>query len=85
MELDELHGTIGVGDKVGTVTYYQNNAVVAKQDLVACERVEAPNPLDTIAIWWQRLTQGLDESSGSAQSRIYNVMPIIVDNTSNAA
>lgn len=85
VELDELHGTVGVGDKVGTVTYYQNNTAVAKQDLVACERVEAPNPLDTVAIWWQRLTQGLDESSGSAQSRIYNVMPIIVDNTSSAA
>ena len=80
VELNELHGTVDVGDKVGTITFYQNNKEIARQDLIACERVEAPNPIDTVAIWWQRFTQGLDDKTGRAESKIYNVMPIISDN-----
>ena len=85
VEFDELHGTVEVGDKVGKITFYQRNKAIASQDLVACERVEAPNPIDTIAIWWQRLTQGLDDKTGRAPSKVYNVMPVIVDNSSSAA
>lgn len=77
VELDELHGTVEAGDKVGHITFYQHNQVIAEQDLVACERVEAPNPIDTVAIWWTRLTQGLDETSGRAESKVYNIMPTI--------
>ena len=85
VELDELHGTVNVGDKVGSVTFTQHNKVICEQDLVACERVDAPNPIDTISIWWQRTTQGLDGESGRAPSKVYNVMPIINDFSSNAA
>lgn len=85
VELYDLAGNIEPGAKVGSVTYYQNNEVIATQDLVACERVEAPNPIDTIAIWWQRLTQGLDDTTGRAASKIYNVMPIIADHSSSVA
>ena len=82
---DELHGTVNVGDKVGTITFYQRNKAIASQDLVACERVEAPNPIDTVAIWWQRTTQGLKDDNAHAKSKVYNVMPIICDNKSSAA
>jgi len=82
---DELHGTVEAGDKVGTITFYQRNKEIDSQDLVACERVEAPNPIDTVAIWWQRVTQGLDDSNNHAKSKVYNVMPIICDNKSSAA
>lgn len=85
VELDELRGTINAGDKVGKITFLQRNEVIATQDLVACERVDAPNPIDTIAIWWQRFTQGLNESNSSAPSQVYNVMPIISNNKSAAA
>ena len=85
VQLDELHGTVDVGDKVGSVTFYQRNKAIASQDLVACERVEAPNPIDTVAVWWQRFTQGLDDAAGRAPSQVYNIMPVINDNTSSAA
>ena len=85
VEFDEIHGTVDVGDKVGTIAYLQHNEVVAERDLVSCERIEAPNPIDTVAIWWQRLTQGLDGADASASARVYNVMPVIDDNTSSAA
>lgn len=85
VKLDDLAGTVEVGDKIGTITFLQRNQVIAEQDLIACERVEAPNPLDTIAIWWTRLTQGLDETTGRAEPKVWNVMPIINSNSSAVA
>lgn len=85
VEFDEIHGTVNVGDKVGTITFYQNNEAIASQNLVACERVDAPNPIDTVVIWWSRTTQGLNDETGRASSKVYNVMPIINNNKSNAA
>ena len=85
VEFDEIHGTVNVGDKVGTITFYQNNEKIASQDLIACEHVDAPNPIDTVVIWWSRTTQGLKDESGRADSKVYNVMPIINNNRSNAA
>ena len=85
VELDDVHGTVEVGDKVGHITFYQHNQVIAEQDLVACERLEAPNPIDTVAIWWTRLTQGLDDTTGHAESKVYYVMPTINARGSAAA
>ena len=76
MTFDELHGTVKAGAKVGTIVFKQRNQVVAEQDLVACETVEGPNPLDTIAVWWERTTAGGE----AADTEIYNVMPIINNN-----
>ena len=77
---NELHGTVNAGDKVGTIVYKQRNQVVAEQDLVACETVEAPNPLDVIAIWWQRVTGSFSGAPTVAETQVYNVMPVINDN-----
>ena len=85
VNLDELSGTVRAGDKVGTITFKQRNMVVAEQDLIACETVDAPNALDAIAVWWKRLVAGFDGSDTQAETKIYNVMPIISDNKSNAA
>ncbi len=76
----ELHGTVNEGDKVGTIVFKQRNQVVAEQDLVACETVPAPNPLEVVAIWWQRFTGGFGGAPAVAESQVYNVMPVINDN-----
>ena len=85
IEFKELHGTVNAGDKVGTVVYKQRNQVIAEQDLVACETVSPPNPIEGISIWWQRLIGGFNGEPDCAKSSVYNVMPIINDNTKNAA
>lgn len=82
---DELHGTVREGDKVGSIVFKQRNMVVAEQDLVACETVEAPNVIDTFKIWWMRLVGGLQGNDAQADSIVYNVMPTISNNVSNAA
>ena len=83
--LDDLYGTVHAGDKVGTIVFKQRNMVIAEQDLVACETVEGPNPIETVQIAWQRFTAGFNGSPTMAESLVYNVMPIINSNVSNAA
>ncbi len=82
---EELYGTVHAGDKVGSIVFKQRNQVVAEQDLVACETVEAPNPIEAIQIWWERLVGGLNGAPSQADSIVYNVMPILSSNVSNAA
>ena len=82
---EELHGTVHEGDKVGSIVYKQRNMVIAEQDLVACETVEAPDVFETFKIWWARLFGGLRGSAAQADSIVYNVMPTISNNVSNAA
>lgn len=84
LSFNELHGTVNAGDKVGTVVYKQRNQVVAELDLVACETVPAPNPLEVIGIWWQRLTGGFGGGPSAAETKVYNVMPVIDDNRTAA-
>ena len=85
VNLDDVRGTVHAGDKVGSIVYKQRNQVIAEQDLIACETVEAPNALDAIGIWWQRFVGGFSGAPAQAETQIYNVMPIIISNKTNAA
>ena len=82
---DELHGTVREGDKVGSIVFKQRNQVIAEQDLIACETVDGPNPLESIGIWWQRLVGGFSGEQAQAEPLVYNVMPVIANYVSNAA
>lgn len=82
---DTIAGDVHAGDKVGTVVFKQRNMVVAEQDLVACENTPAPNAFEALGIWWQRFIGGFDGSPVQADTKIYNVMPIINDNKAGSA
>lgn len=58
VQFDTVSGDVKPGQKVGTVTFYQHNEVIAQQDLVAAENCPAPNPIEGIGIWWNRLFAG---------------------------
>ncbi|MEG1493250.1 MAG: serine hydrolase [Gordonibacter sp.] len=85
LEFDEVKGNVRAGDKVGTITFKQRNAVVATQDLVACEDVTAPDFLQGIGIWWDRLFRGLSGQPQVASSVTLNETPLINDKTAAAA
>ena len=80
VELNELHGNVRAGDKVGTITFKQHNEVIAQQDLVACQDLAAPNPIEALVIWWQDVTGGSNAIDPADRSEVYNVMPILDDN-----
>ena len=73
----ELHGTIHVGDVVGTLTFKQRNNDIVTLDLVAAEEVGPPDPFTGIAIWWQRLW-GNDTV---ASHELVNTTPLLIDKT----
>ena len=85
LEFDELTGNVKEGDKVGTITFKQRNAVIATMDLVACEDVDAPNFFEGVGVWWDRLFRGFSGAQQVAQSITLNDTPLVVDKTASAA
>ena len=77
MQFDTVSGDVVPGQKVGTVTFYQHNEVIAQQDLVAAESCPAPNPIEGIGIWWNRLFAGFSGKQTQAESSVVNTTPLI--------
>ncbi len=74
---DSVSGDVSPGQKVGTVTFYQHNEVVAQQDLVAAESCAAPNLIEGVGIWWERLLKGFSGEQTQAESTVVNTTPLI--------
>ncbi|WP_080797384.1 D-alanyl-D-alanine carboxypeptidase family protein [Arabiibacter massiliensis] len=81
LEFEKLSGNVRAGDKVGTATFKQRNAVIATFDLVACEDVAAPDFFEGVGIWWDRLFRGFSGQEGTAQTVTLNETPLIIDKT----
>ena len=77
VQFDTVSGDVTPGQKVGTVTFYQHNQVIAQQDLVAAESCAAPNPIEGISIWWNRLFAGFSGAQTQAESSVVNTTPLI--------
>lgn len=78
-EYRDLGGNVSAGDVVGTVRFYQGGKEIASQDLVACEDAAAPDPLQALGIWWDRLWQGFAGKSLVASPIVENDTPLIYD------
>ncbi len=79
IHLNEITGSVSAGDIVGSAVFYQQNQVIAKVDLVACESVDAPNALDALFIAFQRLFASLSGQATQAQTVIYNQTPMLLE------
>ncbi len=75
----ELMGDVRAGDVVGSMTFYQANEVVCRQDLIACEDMTAPGPFEGIGIWWERLLRSFSGEAEYADSKVLNELPLIYD------
>ncbi len=74
---DSVSGDVSPGQKVGTVTFYQHNEVIAEEDLVAAESCPAPNLIEGVGIWWERLLKGFSGEQTQAESTLVNTTPLI--------
>lgn len=77
-EFYEVGGGVRIGDVVGHAVFYQDNEVVAEQDLIACEDVAAPGILEAPGIWWEKLMRGFSGQPAAAESVIINSMPVLI-------
>lgn len=78
-EFQDLGGGVSAGQVIGHATFFQNNAEIARVDVVACEDVAGPNPLEAIGIWWDKLTRTFSGEATSAESVIINETPLILE------
>ena len=74
---DSVSGDVSPGQKVGTITFYQHNEVIAQQDLVAAESCSAPNLIEGVGIWWERLLRGFSGEQTQAESSLVSTTPLI--------
>lgn len=77
LEFDTVSGDVKPGQKVGTAKFYQHNEEIASCDIVAAESCAAPNFIEGIGIWWDRLIRGFNGDQTSAESVVVNKTPLI--------
>ena len=81
MTFDKVSGNVREGDKVGSAVFKQHNETLATVDLIACEDVAAPNPLEAVGIWVSRLMSNFTGGATVAASVDLNDTPLINDKT----
>ncbi|MEC4184129.1 D-alanyl-D-alanine carboxypeptidase family protein [Adlercreutzia sp. R21] len=78
----DLPGAVHAGDVVGTMNFYQGNELIASQDLVAVEDSPAPDFLQGIGFWWERLWAGFGGRELVAAPVVVNQTPLIYSKAS---
>ena len=78
-EFADLGGGASAGQTVGQAVFYQHNEEIARADLIACEDVAGPNPLEAIGIWWDKAVRTFSGQPVSATSVIINETPLILE------
>lgn len=76
--IDEIPGGVDAGEVVGRVDFYQNNAVVATQDLVACETVGDPELADVLGASLEKLAGLFTGEDFAAESVVLNRTPLLL-------
>ncbi len=77
VELNEVSGNVSVGQKLGTISYYQHNELILTVDVVAAENVPAPGIIENLKIAWERLWLNIDGEPTHAESVVLNETPLI--------
>lgn len=77
VEFAEVSGNVKVGQKVGTITFYQHNEELLTVDMVAAENVSAPSIIENLKIAWERLWLNIDGEPTYAESVVLNETPLI--------
>ena len=74
---DDIEGEVSAGQVVGQAIFYQNGELLAKQDLIACESVPAPDFFEGLGIWFQRFIAGFTGTTLEASPSVINqVKPV---------
>ncbi len=75
VEVDELRGEHEAGTAAGSVTYAQNGKAVGSVKLTTANRLAPPNPLEWLAVQFDRLVRLFEGKPATAEEHIYATMP----------
>lgn len=85
VDFDDVSGNVTVGQKVGSISYYQHNELIATVDMVAAENVSAPTVIENLKIAWERLWLTIDGEPTYAESVVLNETPLIYNRMPSSA
>lgn len=77
--IEAVSGDIKKGDKVGEVSFYQNNKILKTLDLVATENVSRAGIIDTLYTHWKKFTSIFSGEKTLAESHFYNQTPEVIE------
>ncbi|MDO5335405.1 MAG: serine hydrolase [Coriobacteriia bacterium] len=77
---NDVSGDVRVGDKVGTLTFYQHNKEIAHVDLVAAENCPGPGFIEGVGIFFSRIGSFFSGGATEAQSVLLNKTPLLYGN-----
>lgn len=77
-EFFDVGGSVEVGEVVGKASFWQRNELIAEQDIVSCEAVEAPDVLETLHIGWERFVSMFTGADTCARSEVINETPLVL-------
>ncbi len=75
VEVDELRGRHAAGTAAGSVTYAQGGKAIGSVDLTTADGLEPPNPLEWLAVQFDRLVRLFEGKPATAEERVYATMP----------
>lgn len=78
-EFSNLSGEIAQGQKVGTVSFWQNNTLIKTLDLVSTQTIEAPSILENIKTAFIRFSHIFTKEADSASTQILNDTPLLLE------
>lgn len=82
---DDVSGNVTVGQKLGTVSFYQHNELITTVDVVAAENVAAPGIIENLKIAWDRLWLNIKGEPTHAESVVLNETPLIYNRMPSSA
>ena len=75
---EDVSGDIKKGDKLGTVTFIQNNKAIDVEDVVAAEDCSGPDFAASISIGFQRFLNLFTNGQSAATSVVLNDTPLVI-------
>ncbi len=85
LEFADVSGNVQVGQKLGTISYYQHNELITTVDIVAAENQAAPSIIENLKIAWERLWLNIDGEPTYAESVVLNETPLIYNRMPSSA
>ena len=79
VELNSVSRDVKSGDKVGSITFWQNNKAIKTLDLVSQADVSRPNILETVQIALTRFWHIFTGEKNEASSSVINDTPVLIE------